>query len=236
MKRRLLIFLVALIVVGLAIWLVYTKITDSKNTDAHKFKIEYEELNGKVGKSGKKYRSLDIPENNKMIYSSAKEIVEKIDNNETFVVYFGFAACPWCRSMINNLIDLSIEKNVDIYYVDVFDIRDTLEVVDGKVTTTKEGNKYYMELLDRLDLVLSDYSLTDEDGKSVDTKEKRIYAPNVVTIVNGLPEKMVEGISEDLKDPYGTITKKMKDDSIEQLKCIFKCLEKNNVCTKQSSC
>ena len=93
-----------------------------------------------------------------------------------------------------------------------------------------------MELLDRLDLVLSDYSLTDEDGKSVDTKEKRIYAPNVVTIVNGLPEKMVEGISEDLKDPYGTITKKMKDDSIEQLKCIFKCLEKNNVCTKQSSC
>lgn len=236
MKKKVLILLFILIIIGIVIGAILVKNNNYKKTDAYKFKTEYEKLNGETSKSGKKYRELDIPKNNRMKYSTAKEIVKKIDNNESFVVYFGFAACPWCRSMVNNLIDLSIKNKVDIYYVDVYDIRDILEVVDGKIKTTKEGDKYYMELLDRLDLVLSDYSLTDEEGKKIETKEKRIYAPNVVTVVNGLPEKMVEGISEDLKDPYGKITDKMKKDSVSQLKCIFKCLEKSNVCTKKSSC
>ena len=237
MKKKVIIFLIVIIIIiGIVIGIKLIKDNNYKKTDAYKFKTEYEKLNGELSKSGKKYRELNIPKNNKMVYSTAKEIVNKIDNNETFVVYFGFSACPWCRSMVNNLIDLSIKNNVDVYYVDVLDIRDTLEIVDGEVKTTKEGNKYYMELLDRLDLVLSDYSLTDEEGKKIETNEKRIYAPNVVTVVNGLPEKMTEGISEDLKDPYGTITKQMKTDSIEQLKCIVKCLEKAAVCTKQSSC
>ena len=47
---------------------------------------------------------------------------------------------------------------------------------------------------------------------------------------------MTEGISKDLKDPYGKITDKMKNDSINQLKCNFKCLEKASICTKPSSC
>ena len=111
-----------------------------------------------------------------------------------------------------------------------------LNVVDGKVKTTKKGTKAYMKLLTQLDTVLSDYSLEDESGKKYDTNEKRIYAPNVVAIVNGKPEKLQEGISSDLKDPYGKITNKMKQDSIDQLKCIFKCMEKAGICTKESAC
>ena len=138
--------------------------------------------------------------------------------------------------MVENLLDLADKNKVDVYYVDVLDIRDVKEISDGKVVTVKDGDKAYMELLSKLDTVLSDYSLKDDDGKSYETNEKRIYAPNVVAIVNGKPEKMVEGISEDLKDPYGKITKKMKQDSINQLKCIFKCMEKAGICTKESAC
>lgn len=236
MKKKLIITIVAVIIAGVIFGVIYKKDKELKSTDAYKFKVEYESLNGQKSNSGKTIRTLNIPVENRIKYSTAKEIVKKIDNNESFVVYFGFAKCPWCRSMINNLIDLSNKNNTDIYYVDVLDIRDVKEVVDGEVKTTKVGDKSYMALLNRLDSVLSDYSLEDESGKKYDTKEKRIYAPNVVAIVNGKPEKLTEGISKDLKDPYEKITDKMKKDSINELKCIFKCMEKAGICTKESAC
>lgn len=237
MKKNVIRLICLIIVIGLIIcsFIIY-KNSEYKKTDAYKFKTEYESLNNTKNSSGKKVRNIEISKDNRIIYSSAKEIVEKIDKGETFVVYFGFASCPWCRSMITNLVDMSIEKKVDIYYVDVLEIRDTLELVDGKVKRTKEGNKYYMELLDRLDNVLSEYSLYDGEGKKVETNEKRIYAPNVVAIVNGIPEKLTEGISELLVDPYSELTDEMIKDSVDQLKCIFKCLNKKNICTKEIAC
>ena len=236
MKKRYIFWLVFIIIAGVFFVILHNDYKRYKNSDAYKFKVEYESLNGEKSKSGVENRSVSISKKNRIIYSTADEIAKKIDNNETFVVYFGFAACPWCRSMIENLVDMSVDKGVDVYYVDVLDIRDTIEVVDGEVKKTKEGTKGYMELLDKLDSVLSDYSLKDKDGNDVETNEKRIYAPNVVAVVNGLPQKMVEGVSSKLTDPYSNITDEMKQESIDQLKCIFKCLEENNVCTKKSSC
>ena len=200
------------------------------------FKDEYEDLNGKYTDSGDTIREVKIAKKNKMIYSTAEEIVKKIDNNETFVVYFGFASCPWCRVMIESLVNLSLEHNVNVYYVDIKDIRDTLELVNGEIEKTKEGTKGYNELLDRLKIVLSDYSLKDENGEEVETNEKRIYAPNVATIVNGTPIRLVEGVSSKLTDPYHELTQEMKNESVDQLECIFKCLEENNICTKKESC
>ena len=236
MKKRIIYFIVILIIASGLFAVLYHMDKKYKDTDAYKFKKEYEKYNGDTAKNGKKYRKLEISEDNRMIYSTAKDIVKKIDNNESFIVYFGFPTCPWCRSMITNLVDMSIEKEVDIYYVNVLDIRDTKEYVDGEVKTTKEGDKYYMELLDRLDSVLEKYSLKDKDGNEVETNEKRIYAPNVVTISNGSPKKLVDGCSDSLEDPYGKITEEMQNDSIEELKCIFKCFEEDNVCVKPDAC
>ncbi len=236
MKKKIIIIVCALILAGVLNSIIYRLDIKQKSTDAYKFKTEYESLNGKDNGNGKEYRTLNISKNNRIKYSTAKEIVKKMDNKETFVVYFGFARCPWCRSMVENLLELSDKNETDIYYVDVFDIRDIKEVKDGEVIETRKGDKYYLELLDKMKDVLSDYALTDENGKEYETNEKRIYAPNVVAVVNGKPEKLTEGISEDLKDPYGKITDKMKKDSIEALKCIFKCLKEAGVCTKPSSC
>ena len=66
--------------------------------------------------------------------------------------------------------------------------------------------------------------------------EKRIYAPNVIAVVNGEAKEKVEGVSEKLEDPYGEITEEMKKTSIEQLKCIFKCINEASICTGPSSC
>ena len=235
MKKRIIYALIAVALAGVLFGFLYFFNKD-KNTDAYKFKKEYESLNGKRSESGKTYRTLNISKNNRIKYSTAKEIVEKMDKNESFIVYFGFAKCPWCRSMVENLLDLADEYDTDIYYVDVLDIRNTIELKDGRVVTTKKGDKYYLKLLLKLDNVLSDYVLETENKNELNTGEKRIYAPNVVAVVQGKAEKMVEGVSTDLKDPYGTITNKMKKDSIGQLKCIFKCMEEAGICTKPDAC
>jgi len=241
MKKKLLI-IVAILLAALVFGLIYKTRVDYKKTDAYKFKQEYEELNNKDNGKGKKYRELNINKKNRIKYSTAKEIVEKTENNETFIVYFGFAKCPWCRSMIENLVDLSIENEIDIYYVDVLDIRDTIEMSqNGELKTTKEGDKYYMKLIDLYADVLDDYTIKLPEGEnpSMDDAfipEKRIYAPNVIAVINGEAKEKVEGISEELSDPYGEITKEMQEASIKQLKCIFKCINEASICTGPSAC
>ena len=234
MKKKLYILLVIVLLIG-AFFIYYKANVIDKNTDAYKFKVEYESLNNKESYGNNKYRELNIDKDNMIKYSSAKEVLDKINNNESFIVYFGFAKCPWCRSMIENLLSLAKQNNEVIYYVDVLEIRDTLEVKDGKVVVSKKGDTNYMKLLEKLDDVLDDYSLEIDDIK-YETNEKRIYAPNVVAIINGKAVKKVEGVSEKLTNPYGKITDEMKKDSIDQLNCIFKCLEELGVCKKPNAC
>ena len=234
MKKVLLIIIIIAVIVGGFFVINYYNLT---KTDGYKFKVEYEKLNGKKSKAGKKNRTVSIPAENPIVYVTADDIVKKINKNETFLVYFGFSGCPWCRSMIENLIEVCKKKNIkEVYYVDVLKIRDIKEVKDGKVVTTRKGSQGYMKLLEKLDSILSDYKLTDEDNNKVETNEKRIYAPNIVGVVNGKPEKLQEGISPRQKDPFMKLTKKMNNESKKQIECVLKCMEKANVCTSQTSC
>lgn len=202
-------------------------------TDAIKFKEEYESINGEE-LYGKKARELTIPEKNPFVYATADEIVEMMDNDETFAVYFGFNTCPWCRAAVSTLIDVANDLGLKkIYYVDVKEIRNVLEVVDGEVTTKKEGSKGYMKLLKKLDNVLDDYELTDEDDKEVDAHMKRIYAPNIVSVVDGKAEKMTTATSDDLENPYDELTDKIIADSYDMIECTLECISnKNNVCDR----
>lgn len=205
----------------------------SKDTDALKFKKEYEDLNN-TENGNHKIRSVSISKDNPIIYKSANDIVKMIDNNETFVVYFGFPTCPWCRSMLEVMLKVAKDNKISkLYYVNVYDIRDTKEINnEGKIETTKEGSKGYYALLEKLDNLLADYTLTNENEEEISAEEKRIYAPNVVAVVNGKPTKLAEGISEKQEDPYGKLTDEMKDDMYEQLECVFKCLNEKTTCTK----
>lgn len=209
-----------------------------KLTDAERFKEEYESLNNQTReKDGKKIRSLSIPEDNPMIYKTAEEVSKMMDEKETFLVYFGFKDCPWCRSVVEELIHVAKDKNIGrIYYVDVKEIRDVKGVTeDGKVETTTEGSKGYYELLGKLDNVLDDYTLYDKDEKEI-TDGKRIYAPNVVAISEGNPIKLVTGESEGLEDPYQELTDKMRKSTYNKFECLIDCLEKESKTCKKNSC
>lgn len=222
-------------IIGVSLFLL-TGCVD-KDTDAYKFKKEYESINNKDNGNGKKYRKLNIANDNPFVYSTAEDIVKRLDKEETFIVYFGFKECPWCRSIMEELIRSAKDKKVDkIYYVDIKDIRDVKEIdKDGNVITTKEGNKAYMELLERFSNVLSDYNLSKENIE-INAVEKRIYAPNIIAVSKGKAIQMEEGISKELTDPYSKLTDKMKKYTYNKFKCLFKCLEEENLTCKKDMC
>lgn len=210
-----------------------------EQTDAIKFKEEYEKLNNqKRENDGKEIRKVSIPEDNPMVYATAEEIIKKMENKETFAVYFGFNDCPWCRSIIEELIKAAKDSNVEkIYYVDVKEIRDVKELDEkNNIVTTKEGDKYYLELIKKMENVLEDYTLTDKDGNQISTGEKRIYAPNLVGVSKGKALELEVGTSEKLENPYETLTEEMRKESYNKLKCVFKCLEEESTTCKKNMC
>ena len=208
-----------------------------EKTDAEKFKEAYESLNGTESSNGKKIRSINIPKDNPFVYKDEDDIVEMIDNKETFIVYYGIEKCPWCRSVLEEMTKAAIDLNIDkIYYVNVLDIRDVQEInSDGNIVTTNEGTEGYNELVKRIGDVLSDYTLTTSEGESINLGVKRIYAPNVVVVSNGKAIEMEEGISEELKDPYSELTDNMKKYTYNKFKCLFECYQdEQNMCQKNA--
>lgn len=248
MKKRALAFVICLfLLVALCIVYIFSElytesdVPEMKNTDALTFKTEYESLNNQSADDENTYRTLDIPEDNPFVYATAEELVEKIDNKETFVVYFGFASCPWCRSILNNLITAAKNNNIDkIYYVDVKNIRDTYSLNENnEAVTTVEGTKGYYDLLDRLDRVLDKYaSLTytvtkkkKTVVKEVEINEKRIYAPNIIIVRDGEAVGKTTGVPSELDNPYAELTDEMNNDSLEQFNNLLKLLYGGDSCS-----
>ncbi len=241
MKKKICIIAAVIVVIVVAVIIgvkVFNKPDEDEknkvvNTDAIKFKNEYEELNGKENESGKKYRKVSIPEDNPFVYATPEEIVKMMEDKETFAVYFGFKSCPWCRSVLETLTSVAKELNIKkIYYVDILDIRDTYELNSkGKAERTKEGTEGYYDLLEAFEDVLSDYTLTDSKGKTVKTGEKRIYAPNIVSVVEGVANKLTEGTSSKQTDAYMELTDEMLKESHKQIKCTLECLKEKDSCS-----
>ena len=238
MKRK--IFIIGIVLVGLFTLTACGQSDVSKISDALKFKEEYESLNGtKREKDGKTIRSIEISKDNPFIYKKSSEIIDMIEKKDTFVVYFGFSDCPWCRSIIPTLVEVAADLEVNqIYYVDVKNIRDTMKIGDdGKAITDTEGTKEYYQLLEKLDSVLENYTLTDEDGNEVNTGEKRIYAPNIVSIVDGVATEMTTGISDKQTDGYMELTTEIKEESYDKIKCSIQCVaDSKQVCSAKTKC
>ena len=213
-------------------------ISNNSQTDGIKFKEEYEKLNGKKNDQGKKYREITIDSKNKIVYKTTEEVLDLIDKKKSFVLYFGFDTCPWCRSVVPTLASISKELNQEVYYIDVKDIRDTFELDDdNKPKLVKKGSKDYSRLLEKLEPVLEDYTLTDSDNNEIKVGEKRIYAPSIVSVIDGKAKELTTGISEKQTDGYMKLTKEMEKDTYNKIKKVLKQVsDKNNTCDLDKGC
>lgn len=213
-------------------------ISNNSQTDGIKFKEEYEKLNSKKNDQGKKYREITIDSKNKIVYKTTEEVLNLIDKKKSFVLYFGFDTCPWCRSVVPTLASISKELNQEVYYIDVKDIRDTFELDDdNKPKLVKKGSKDYSKLLEKLEPVLEDYTLTDSDNNEIKVGEKRIYAPSIVSVIDGKAKELTTGISDKQTDGYMKLTKEMEKDTYNKIKKVLKQVsDKNNTCYLDKGC
>lgn len=213
-------------------------ISNNSQTDGIKFKEEYEKLNGKKNEQGKKYREITIDSKNKIVYKTTEEVLNLIDKKKSFVLYFGFDTCPWCRSVVPTIASISKELNQEVYYIDVKDIRDTFELDDdNKPKLVKKGSKDYSKLLEKLEPVLEDYTLTDSDNNEIKVGEKRIYAPSIVSVIDGKAKELTTGISDKQTDGYMKLTKEMEKETYNKIKKVLKQVsDKSNTCYLDKGC
>ena len=200
----------------------FTGCFDNKkeNKDALAFKNDYEELNGKTNKSGKEHRTISISEDNRFIEITMEDLMKKIDNGDSFYVYFGSRLCPWCRSVIEMADKVSRENDIEkVYYIDIWDdegnelIRDKYIIDENnKLVLEKEGTEDYKKLIELFGSLLRDYTLTDNNGEEVVVGEKRIYAPNFFYISKGKAVRMISGKSDLQKDSREELTQEMLDE------------------------
>ena len=189
--------------------------------DSLKFKEEYEGFNGEKNDYFE-YRNLSITEKNPIIYSSAEEIVQKIENNETFIVYFGDPECPWCRSVIEQAINSANENGISkIYYVRIWNgfhneiLRDVYELDKKSPVLKVKGTVSYYKLLKYFDKLLQDYTLTNKDNKTIQVNEKRIFAPSFIYVKDGNPLQLVDGISKNQESYNSTLTEEILSEEKE---------------------
>ncbi len=222
-KKKILIvilFVVVVVAAGFGIYLCSDK-KDSVETDAMKFKREYEALNGETAYGDSVYQTLDLDENNKVNYADLNEAVEFLEEG-TGIIYFGFPNCPWCRGILPTLLDVVQESKLDkILYVDMTEKRDTFVVEDKKAVKTKDASEEYYKLLDILDEYLDEYTVKEEGSeKEYKTGEKRMYVPLVAVVKDGVVKEAVTSPVklEKNQTAFDALSKKQ----IEDLEKLFK--------------
>lgn len=196
MKKKILIIsiITVLILIGITLFLVLNK--------ENKFKTEYEVLNGQKNSNNKEYKKVIIPKSNKVKYVNVDEVLKLLDKG-TGVLYFGFAECPWCRSMVEELVKVVNASEIkNLYYFNDFSIRDLQELDEnGEVNITEKGTEEYYKILEILNPYLTPY--TGLDDESI----KRLYTPIVVFLEEGNVKAVHIGTLEEQKDPYENLTK-----------------------------
>ncbi len=184
------------------------------STDAILFKNEYESLNNVVrDKDGKTIKEISIANDNPVDILTEEETISLLENG-TGIIYLGFPDCPWCRSMLPILLRTLNNVNIDkLYYLNIGSIRDTLVLDENnKVEVKEEGTPGYSKILELMDEVLEPYYLTTSDGKKIDTKEKRLYAPTVVAVKEGKIVEIHVGTVDGQKDPYEDLTQEQQEE------------------------
>lgn len=184
----------------------------SDQSDAIKFKNEYEQFNNSTNSAGKPYPVLDISEENIVKYRDSYGALDILKSG-TGVIYFGYPSCPWCRNAVPVLLDAAYDSGIDkLYYVDITFERDEYIYNGGDLLPETLPTAGYLELLEVLDEYLDEYTIKDDDGNDVEVGEKRIYVPLVVFVRDGQIVGTHADTVESQKDPYVVLNEEQREE------------------------
>ena len=192
-KRRIILFFLIGVIIAIIIMLVvkYINLSSLEYDDGDKFKDEYMELNNVATDDGKKYPRVSISDENKIKYTSYDEILDIFKSDGNAVIYFGYAKCLYCRSVVSVLVDAAVETGLDkIYYLDI----------------EEKG-----ENDEQLFTVLDDRFIATSDN------DRKIYSPLVIFVADGKIVSHNKGTLFSQDDPYVLLDASQ----IEGLKSIY---------------
>ena len=174
-----------LVILAISVMIILTN-------DQLRFKFSYGIMNYIPYENGEKI-VIDIPFDNRIKYLEGKEIIDTFTTG-TGIIYLGYSSCPWCRNIIEPLIEVAKENDIDtIYYVNTYD---------------NEFDDISSELMELLD----DYLRVDEE-----TNQKVLATPDVYFIKDGKIKAHHISTVESYRNPY----RGMNDDQIKELKAIY---------------
>ena len=229
MKKNIIIIVSLIVIIGVLIGVLFFITTDDSNNlytkDEINFNDEYEKLNGYAVSEDYILKSIDIETDNNVKYVSDNEIIDLMKNG-TNIIYFGWADCNWCRTLIPVLLEVLKENNIDtLYYYDFKSLRNSYENKD------EEKSKIYEEIIN----IIGDDISTTFDENSARSGEKKILAPTVVFIKNnnyvGLHFKTVDSQEKSTDDLNKGQIQELKNKLQEKIDLI-----NNNVCTTDEGC
>ena len=176
-------------------------------TDALKFKEEYETYNDQINENnGKNYTNLDIADDNPMVYATFDEIMDVFDGSG--IIYFGFETCPWCRTAVPIILEAAEAENINkIYYFNALSIRDVKSLdASGNIVVDQEGDPTYYQLMNKIGAIAESYAGLNDDSI------KRLYFPTVVVVKDGEIVFYHTSTVESQTDPYLPLTDEQHDE------------------------
>lgn len=215
--------------------------------DEKQFKKDYESLNGTTTVSGEKNKEIKILEDNNIKYITLEEAATILDS-ESGVIYFGFASCQYCRNAVPVLLDAMKSSDLDtIYYVNIRpeekeenDLRNFYKLNEkNKIRILKEADPSYRDVVRALANYLDDYVLYNSKGKKYNVGEKRLYAPTVVSVVDGVivgfHQGTVENHEYDENKNLKDLTKEQKQELLNTYSKVISAYL-NDTCIEEEGC
>ena len=204
--------------------------------DETKFKKEYESLNGTESSE------VEIIKNNNIEYIDMKKAAEILDSGSG-VIYFGYASDEAARVAVPVLLSAMTSSDLErIYYVNIMpENKEENDVRDLYSLNSKNKAKIARTATDEYNLVrtalanhLQDYVLYTSKGKKVNTGQKRLESPTVVSVVEG----QIMGFHEGVVDNYELGTTLTKDQVKELTSAFTKVISSqlNKKCTIEEGC
>lgn len=181
-----------------------------ENTDALKFKEEYELLNGKYyEESDITLSTLEIPKENPIKYLTDEELIAKLTEG-TNIIYFGFPECVWCRRLVPVLLEFAQKNKIEtIYYYNFSNLRKAYEE-----NTDESKIKLYEKIID---ILKDNITITYEEG-TAHAGEKRLSAPDVYFVKDGT----IVGHNYKLVESYTNYQEELTNEQKEELIQIYK--------------
>ena len=101
----------------------------SATEDSKRFKQEFEKLNGTKDESnGETYNTVNIDENNPIVYVGLEELYDVMNSNENSYIYVSAPTCTYCRASIETLLKVLKDVGIDkLYYYDITANEDAME-------------------------------------------------------------------------------------------------------------